>query len=69
MRKTFPGRNYSLDLRLESWNPKPYYQAYLQGKDDEEYTFSANSDTPNEAVESLIQKRKEVLKAKEAKAN
>ncbi len=67
LKELFPARNVSLDCRYESWHIDPYYECYLQGEGKEECSFGRGN-TPNEAIDALLKKRKEVLDKLKAKA-
>lgn len=65
LKKAFPGHNVSLENSLRSWYNEHYYQAYDAGVGPGDGEFGKGK-TANEAVENLINKRKEELDNKQA---
>jgi hypothetical protein len=69
LRKTFPNRDVSVDLIMESWHAAPYYSAYCSNEDKNEdkpaYTTNAckdyytEFDAPMKTVDWLIDHIKE----------
>jgi len=60
-KKMFPGRSTSLSCQYQSWREQPEYYAYLEGKGEEGSltTICEYYDTPDKAIKSILNKRKE----------